>query len=257
MQARCVAIARELKGQNRTEKEMDLHSVLLLPLATYTTGVADISGRLDALQAQMNHGFEQAISTIRDVEATRTAREFRAKLNSITLAYDPLVEEIAGLVEDRNHSLSDFVKEDADKAEMRADDLYSWASAHLPSTSQAALHKRTKLELMPYIVCMAYAVRVKMDAYLVRSRLLPETRRAAYLQRATGIVDNFVRVLGPALIAVMANTSLLDVALDYHLPIATYLMLIMTLRNSAQSMVSPETESSQVEPWDDGLSGIR
>lgn len=80
----------------------------------------------------------------------------------------------------------------------------------------------------------------------MRSRLLPE-----------GIVDNFVQVIGPEVMAMTANTGLLNVALDYHLPITTYLTLITTLRNSVQTMVSPGAASRDISIWDDGLVGIR
>ena len=223
------------------------------------TGAADISGSLDAaLHTQIDQGFEKAIATIEAPDAAvRTARELQAKLATLTQAYDPLVEDVIKLAEGRHRGLSSFAKEDAGNAELRAGDLYSWASTFLPGTNQA-LSRSARLEMMPYIVCMAYAVRVKLDAHLLRSHLLPRSKRAQYLQRAVRVVEDFVQVLNQALSAVTASSSLLDVALDFELPVATYATLITTLRDNVQEMLLlGRGMPSEIAMWDDGLSGIR
>lgn len=244
-----------------TDMRLDVQKVLdnqVLLVALFKEGASDLCDRLDALKFQMARGFESVISTIKDAGAVRVAREFKTKLRLLTLAHDPLVEDIINSVENTLQDISEFAKEDADKAIARAEELYAWAETFLPDTSQATLSKRAKLELMPYIVAMAYSVRVKLDAQLVRSSLLPEAKRGLYLQRACGLVDEFVRVLRSTLAAVMANTSLLDIALDYYQPLATYITLITSLQSSVHMMLSPQgAPPKKIEFWDDGLSSIR
>lgn len=111
--------------------------------------------------------------------------------------------------------------------------------------------------MTPYIVCMAYAVRVKLDAHLVRSHFLSKADRNRYLQRAVDIVEKFVKVIIQALNAMTTNASLLDIALDYHSSIMTYVALIKTLRSSAQAMQSPKAAPEETEMWNDGLAAIR
>ena len=206
----------------------------------------------------MTQGFESVISTIKDASAVRIGREFKAKLKLLTLAHDPLVEDI---IHSSNYSvqgISEFAREDADKAIARAEELYAWAGTFLPDITQATLNRQAKLELMPYIVAMAYAVRVKLDAQLVKSTLLPEAKRSPYLKRACGIVDEFVRVLQAAIMAVTVKTSLLEIALDYHQSLATYVTLISTLRSSTHMMLLPaDAPAERVALWDDGLAEIR
>ena len=208
----------------------------------------------------MEQGFESVISTIENEKAVRVAREFKAMLNSLTLAYTPLVEDVISLAKQGSQGLSDLAREDAVNAEMRADNLYAWAQTFVPSGGgQATLSKRAKVEQMPYVVAMAYAVRVKLDAHLVRSCVLSGAKRGAYLQRARKIVDDFVRVLQAALAAVVTNTSLVEIALDCYQPIATYVTLMAALRASVDTMLATERGpgSRKIALWDDGLGGIR
>lgn len=218
----------------------------------------DVSSRLDAaLSTEMNEDFDRAISSIGDDNAVGIARDLKAKLTSLTRACSPLVDAVISLVEDGRRGLSVFAWGDADKAELRADDLYSWVCTYLPGPGRKAQDKCAKLEMMPLIVSMAYAVRVKLDAHWVRSQFLPKSKRAQYLKRAVVIVETFVGVLSQALSSVTAGTSLLDIALDYDVPIATYAVLITTLRSSAQEMLTGRTVPTEIARWDDGLSGIR
>ena len=243
-----------------TDMRVDIQKVLdnqVVLVALFKEGVADICDRLDALKFQMAQGFESVISTIEDAGAVRVAREFKTKLRLLTLAHDPLVADIINTAENTLQDISEFAKEDADKAIARAEELYAWAETFLPDISQATLNKRAKLELMPYVVAMAYSVRVKLDAQL-KSSLLPEAKRKAYLQRACSIVDEFVRVLQSTLVAVTADTSLLEIALDYYQPLAIYATLVASLRGSTRMMLQPEdAPPKEVVFWDDGLSDIR
>ena len=260
-QAMLVALFKEGTARRRRAAVRMQRTLIGTPaLSLHRAGAADICDRLDALKAQVEQGFESVISTIQNADAVRVAREFKAKLNSLTLAYNPLVEDVISFAKHGSQGLSDFAREDADKAEMRADDLYSWAQTFVPTGGgQAALSKHAKMELMPYIVAMAYAVRVKLDAHLVRSCLLSEVKRGPYLKRAHGIVDDFARVLQAALAAVVTNTSLVEIALDCYQPIATYVTLMAALRASVDTMLATERGpgSRKIALWDDGLGGIR
>ena len=229
-------------------------------LCARRAGSLDIRDRLGTLRARMDQGFESVIASIKDAEAVWTAREFKAKLKTLTLAYDPLIEDMLSSTGDASdQSLSEFLKDDAHLAIMRADELSAWVDTFLPSAAQeAAMSRRGKLELMPYIVAMAYAVRVKLDAHLVKSSLLPKAKRGAYLQRILAVVDEFVRVLQRALLGVVSDTSLLDIAINCQQPLATYVTLITTLRVTADTMLAPEdAPPKDVALWDDGLADIR
>ena len=220
-------------------------------------GSTDIYSKLDALHAETDRGFDTVISGIQSEGPVRTARELKDKVDSLIQAHEPLVADIINLAADGSRGMSDYAKEDADKAEARADYLYSWANNYLPETAklaaQVALSKHVELKTMPYIVCMAYAVRVKLDAHLVRSK----DDCAYYYREAADAVEKFVGVVSPALKAVTGDTSLLSIAFVRHYPIAIYATLVRTLRDSARNMGSPKAASKQIERWDDGLSGIR
>lgn len=209
-------------------------------------------------QPRFGARFRKCNAALNDADAARVARDLKGKMNSLSLAYGPLVDTFIKSAEHSTQCLSEIAKEDAYMAIMRADDLYAWAETFLPNKSQATLSRWAKLELMPYVVAMAYAVRVKMDAHLVQSKLLSESSEAQYLQRNYAIVDDFISVLQPAIVGLISNTSLLEIALDYHQPLATYVTLIETLRTSAQLMLPLfESTPEKIAVWDDGLSGIR
>ena len=71
-------------------------------------------------------------------------------------------------------------------------------------------------------------------------------------------MDEFDQVLQSALTAVTAQTTLLQIALDYHQLIATCLTLSVTLRASADMMLEPEArEHKKIVLWNDGLASIR
>ena len=213
-------------------------------------GSTDIYSKLDALHAETDRDSDTVISGIQSEGPVGTAQELKDKVDSLIQAHEPLVADIINFAADVSRGMSDYAKEDADKAEARADYLYSWAN-------KWALSEHAELKTMPYIVCMAYAVRVKLDAHLVRSSLCSKDDCAYYYREAADAVEKFVGVVSPALKAVTGDTSLLSIAFIRHYPIAIYATLVRTLRDSARNMGSPKAASKQIERWDDGLSGIR
>ena len=123
--------------------------------------------------------------------------------------------------------------------------------------SQTPLSKQAKFEMMPYTVAMAYAVRVKMDANLAKSYLIPETERANYLRRNGGIAESFTLVLHDAIKGLLYNTGLLKVALDYQQPLAAYVTLMGTLPSSARLMRASSSAPEKIVLWDGGLEAVR
>ena len=239
----------------------------LTPL--HCPGAADICERLDSLESKVGQGFEAVIATITNAQATQTARDFKAKVRLVTLVYDDLVEDITEAAEAKDRHFpslaNELAKSNAEKAEMRADELYAWAEGFVPDmrgeqgSGQANMSKQDKLGSMPYIVAMAYAMRVKTDARLIRSHSIVDgAERTRFLERSRSSLGVFMRKLRSIVLAIISNTSLLEIALDYHLILATYVMLIASMPMSLRSTVEPcKGPRAKVEIWDDGLGKIR
>ena len=119
------------------------------------------------------------------------------------------------------------------------------------------MDKTAKLKMIPYIVAMAYAIRVKLDTYYVESSGMDRTERFGYLERGRSMVDQFMEVVEVAVRVTLHDSSLLDVALDYCLALTTYITLIAALRASVAMMLESEDAPSPIAPWDDGLAGLR
>ena len=113
--------------------------------------------------------------------------------------------------------------------------------------------------MMPYIVAMAYAVHVRMDARVIKSHSIADkAERKRYLERCHRTIDDFVKLLRSAILATVTDTSLLEIALDYYLALETYVMLILSLQASVKMTTSPEpVTGAKIKAWDDGLSKIR
>lgn len=152
-------------------------------------------------------------------------------------------------------------------ADSEARHLYIWAKTHLPnighedkSESPNALSEPKKLGAMACIVGIAYSVRVMKDAHMVKSHSLRDKDvREAHLKQGREMVDDAVDLLRAALMAIVRVTSLLEVATDYHQPVATYMTLIGRLQASRQTIgkMSETVDEKRSQVWDDGLSKIR
>ena len=186
-------------------------------------------------------------------------RDFKARLDSLTLAYEPLVDRLLSAAESGANTLPKFALRDAMRAESQANTLYSWARTFVPKdvANQTAMDKTTKIKMMPYIVIMAYAVRVKLDVHYVESTSVVKAEKAEYLERSRKVVDEFVALLRVTTNAILDTSSLLDVAIDYHLALGTYIALMAALRKSVQMLLTPADAPQPVALWDDGLADIR
>ena len=215
---------------------------------------ADIYEQLDSFESTVIQGFEAAVATISDAQAAQAARDFKAKLRLVSLGYDDLIEDMVTAAGAETWRFSTFAKDDASRAEMRAEELYAWAESFLPSPC-SSLNKHAKLALTPYAVAMAYAIRVKMDARLVKGHSIQDdAERTTYLERSRNIMNDFVHTLRETLAVIVTDTSLLEIGLDYRVMLTAYSTLIWTLKMSAQMMGEP---AKNIQIWDDGLSGIR
>ena len=228
--------------------------------AVFCAGSANVFERLDSLEETIRGGFETAISAISSTQAIDVARNYRFRLRVVTLAYDDLVEDIILAAGSEKRKFSSLAKDSSVKAEMRAEELYAWAEGFIPNTGndQAGLGKKAKLGLMPYIVALAYAMRVKTDARMVRSHSIVDVgERQNFLERSRKSMNDFIHVLRVVVAAVITSSNLLEIALDYHLAMATYMMLIARLKTSMQLTLGTAREPLGIELWDDGLSKIR
>ena len=196
-------------------------------------------------------------------DSARVVRDFKSKLDAATLAYDPLTKRLLTAAKGGSSSSSfpGLALRDAAKAEMHANMLYSWARTFVPTdtSGQAGMNmdKAAKLKMVPYIVAMAYAVRIKLDVYYVESSGVVKAERHEYLERSCSTVEEFLKVMQVAMYVTLRNSSLLDVALDYHLALTTYATLTAALRASVQMLLKPRDAPRTIATWDDGLEQVR
>ena len=189
----------------------------------------------------------------------RAVRDFRSKVDALTLAYEPLTRRLVKAAESRPIAFPALALRDALRAEMNANALYTWARTYVPTETDVRTErdKAAKLQMMPYIVAMAYAVRVKLDVYYVESSGVDRAERLEYLERGRNTVEEFVATIKVALRVTLCDSSLLEVALDYHLALMTYMALMAAMRATAQMMLQPSDAPRTIALWDDGLDKIR
>ena len=79
---------------------------------------------------------------------------------------------------------------------------------------------------MPYIVALAYAVRIMIDARMVMSHESEdESSRELMSLECRRIMDSFRSLAGLAVIALTLNVGFLEAAWDCRLPLEAYMML--------------------------------
>ena len=212
------------------------------------------------LQSPMTEDVSNMISdTIGDANSAQPVRELKAKLEPVMLAYEPLVRRFTQAAESDPPAFPSFARDDAARAEKAANELYSWASTFVSkgTRSQVQLNKQAKLMMTPYLVIMAYAVRVKLDAHYVESSMLERAEKLQYLERSCSIVNGFVALLRVAISTILQGASLLELALDYQLSLTTYVTLTAKLQRNVQMMLAPGDSPRIIDMWDDKLSNIR
>lgn len=199
------------------------------------------------------------IAATGDGQSTRDVRDFKSKIDAVTLAYEPLAEQMREAAKLDASTFPQFVLRDAAKAEMHANALYSWARTFFPkdTSTHVDASKMDKLRMMPYVVAMAYAVRVKLDVHYIEGSATSAAERPEYFKRSRDIVDRFMAVVGMAVRSMLSDSSLLDVALDYHFALETYIALMTALQASLQAILKPKDAPGTIALWDDGLSQLR
>ena len=221
--------------------------------------MAQVCQHLRLLESPLSADVNAMIADAINDQNSRAVRDFKSKLDTLTLAYEPLTKRLAKAAESRSSTFTALALRDAAKAEMHANALYAWARTYVP-TDTNALAKRDKagkLQMMPYIVAMAYAVRVKLDVYYVESSGVDKAERLEYLERGRNTVNEFVATIKVVARVTLCDSSLLEVALDYHLALTTYIALMAAMRASVQMMLQPSDAPKTIALWDDGLETIR
>ena len=221
--------------------------------------VAQICQHLQLLESPLTDDVNAMIAAAARDQDARALRDFRSKVDALMLAYEPLTRRLVKAAESHSGAFPAMALRDAAKAEMNANALYTWARTFVPMDTDTPTKndKVAKLQLMPYIVAMAYAVRVKLDVYYVESSGVDKTERLEYLERSRNTVEEFVTIIRVAVHVTLHDSGLLDVVLDYHLALTTYIALMATMRASAQIMLQPSDAPKAIALWDDGLGKIR
>ena len=230
---------------------------LAFPVVPHEADVAQICKHFRQLEGPVSCDIDAVIAAINNDESARSARDFKSRVDSVALTYEPLIKKIIAITKSDAGRFSTLALRDAAKAEIHANMLYSWARTFIPKDPKADMHKAAKLKMMPYVVAMAYAVRVKLDVHYVESSEVSKAERLEYLERSRNIVEQFTEVLEVVIKATLNDSSLIEVALDYHLTLSTYVALMIALRTSAQLALAPGSAPETTALWDDGLSQIR
>lgn len=129
-------------------------------MSLFLEGATQVYSDPSSLELIMQNDFEALIETMPNKDAARAARELKAKLDTLTLAYDPLIKDIVKAAESERRQLSTLVSRDAERAESSVNAIYVWANTFVPNSTRnaAAVSKQAKLKMMPYVVAMAYAI---------------------------------------------------------------------------------------------------
>lgn len=198
-------------------------------------------------------------------------RKLRASLNVVTIKYKELLIDMAYAAEERNRGFPSLAagqaQDCARNADKRALTLYTDAESHMipastdtgTSARKKSKTKQKKLKATEYAKAAVYATRVRIDAWMVLSHGYKKgDERKRYLDKLRRFVNDVVERLRGAAEATVKDTSLLEMALDYHLPLATYVMLIVSLQTTIKMVLEPPgaTNVEKIQ-WDDGLSQIR
>lgn len=70
-------------------------------------------------------------------------------------------------------------------------------------------------------------------------------------------MNKFVATVDLVLRAMLADSSLLALAMDYNLALTTYMTIRTAIQASVQLLVAPNDAPAATALWDDGLSQIR
>ena len=221
--------------------------------------VAHLCQHLSLFESPLTDDVDALIAAATRDQDARAVRDFRSKVDALTLAYEPLTRRLVKAAESHPIAFPALALRDALRTEMNANALYTWARTFVPTDTDVPIKrsKASKLQLMPYIVAMAYAIRAKLDVYYVESSGVDRAEQLEYLERCRNTVDEFMATIEVAMRVTLSNSSLLEMALDYHLALTTYIALMAALRASVQMALKPSDAPRTIALWDDGLDKIR
>ena len=191
----------------------------------------------------------------------QAAEEFKKKVEDAEFAYDDLIQKIAQATENEGRKLPPGARNSATKAYDHAKKLRYWIWDLMVDSdpSWASLKREDKLLSMPYLIALAYAVRMMVDARMVMNHEIEdEVSRKLKSLDCSRIMNEFLGVARSAIMALVCNLSLLEVAEDYYLPLAAYMKLSIGIKASDPIMPRPEMiAAAREQGWSDGLSDIR
>ena len=207
----------------------------------------------------MEKKLEDMIVIIKEKDALDIARGLKEKWKMVSGAYEELCDCICEREKNNGHFPSTAQKI-ADKAEGRAEDLYCWAEsiAETPSSSRVDESvKEAQIKQWPCVVAQAYAMQVRFDARMVKScSIVDDGERRKYQEMSRDIKNVLIEKIRGKIRTIILDTSLLDMALDYHLPVLIYTKLIDNLQRE-QKIQQPEDMRESTEALEDGLSKLR
>lgn len=218
-------------------------SLTVLLEMLHTTGMTQVCSQLEDLQLSVRAGFESVAVSIRNASAKEHARALHTKLEVVMNTYNVVLEAVVP-----GKSYPGYVKDDAKEAKRNARELYAWAKSHLSARS-----KKAKLQNLPYVVAMAFAVRVEMDACIIESEMMARIEdQISHLERSWKGVEKFMRVVMRQVVEVTMSTSLLEIAYHFRLHVATYMTLMRSFRASMVALSSPHISLDDICTWDSG-----
>lgn len=222
--------------------------LLMAPFA----GSDEIRGILSTIRREMNSGFQRVISAIHDNRARQVAEEFYAKQETLKKMYNGMIDDIAS-----GRPYSSHAKDSARDAQKTAIDFCSWTKAHLLKSDRAELIKN-----FPFIVAMAFSVRVEMDSLIIQSEMEKNDKeKEPFMSRIRRSEKELIETLFNQLCGLVKSSSLLEIAFDLHVYVATYITLIKSFRASLSLLPSSSSTRQElpcgIHDWDDGLSPLR
>ena len=152
--------------------ELSMHpSTIRASGLVWLADLAEFCRHLRLLEGAISEETDAMIAAAYNEHSARAVRDFKSMVDAVKLTYEPLTERMLKAAKSSASTLPKFALRDAAKAEMHANTLYSWARTFLPKETDnlAGMDKAAKLRMIPYVVSMAYAVRVKLDVHYVES----------------------------------------------------------------------------------------
>ena len=225
---------------------------------------------IDSLERALTQELQAIRNTIESQAASENAREYSTRMDRLVCPQHELAQDVIAAEDSRDQDSHPFIERQlsrhiAREAAKCARKMYDRTKRFVPRfpdtiESQSYPSKLEIIKAMPYIMAMRYACGVEISARVAMSASQarePGWRR--YLERSHRDLNELARILRSAVMGILRNTSLLEIATEYHSPLATYLNLIIALEADARRLDEPRAISAgeNEQLWDDGLSNIR